>query len=1020
MVAMLAEGVRPEGIVATTFTQKAAAELQERVRVKLIELGQTEAANQLGTALIGTVHSIGIKLLQRFAFDIGVSPLVEVIAEGDGQLLFNQSLAQVLTSERTERMQQLCDRLGFNKREETDWRRQIRELTDLARANNFGPDVMAISRQRSWAKLEALLPPVLDRSELTWQNQLVMHLEQTIEALNQHEADTTKVTRDAAIALQRILQDFKWRGELHWHEWIKITKTHPGAKSRDLVLDLHAFANTHDQHAQFRADLMGYIYLVFDIASDALREYESYKKKRGLIDYTDMETSVSRLLRIESVRATLAKEIDLLLVDEFQDTSPIQLDIFLQLSQLAKHSIWVGDPKQSIYGFRGAEPALMQAIIEATGGIRAENILGQSWRSRPDLVEASNAIFSRAFYTMPREQVVLTPARKDPAAESGAPDLALMHWHFLPEEDTRKPYGKPWMEQCVADQVRVLLERNTLIFNKKTQIWQPAKAGDVAILCRSNMACQEVALALQRAGLQASMSQAGLLETAEIKLVLSYMRLIINPNDRLSQSEILLLSGVHTLEELIQHPELIAVQVPRSATEGMSAAEVLQYLIATYDLRRLVVRLGNATQRLDNLECLRRYALEYESACDRIHSAATIGGFLMWLDRLAQLEQDMQGSGEGDDAVKVLTYHKSKGLEYPIVVMHGLESSLKEKIWGLSLVPENAPDLNDILGGRWIRLWIQPYADQIKNTPLEAAVQQTQAYQWARQQALEEEARLLYVGVTRARDYLIVPTTVRPTLWLNRVFNAGNEDTPTLDPDSDETPFYTPDGRVIRALTERIFRPRDAGEVLQQPQPFDFHAVAFGRAEHAMYRMDPQVPPPTGLVQPLKEPRAWGAWLEYECEYDANFGQAVQALLLFDGRGAAPMIRARVQELLRIHRVEEVFSIERVLLHLQNWWTWIETQFRPEYVEFRAPLRCEQAGQLLELEADLLLHLPNGGLAVIALVPNAEGMKKWKQNALALAGPLAWTRHLLRTEQPTRDVSLWVVFGVDGQSVEMG
>ncbi|MFN5365476.1 MAG: UvrD-helicase domain-containing protein, partial [Bacteroidota bacterium] len=89
--------VRPSGIIATTFTKKAAAELQERVRLKLLQNGMTEEASELGEALIGTVHSIGTRLLQRFAFEAGVSPLVEIIADGDEQRIFNESLAQVLT-----------------------------------------------------------------------------------------------------------------------------------------------------------------------------------------------------------------------------------------------------------------------------------------------------------------------------------------------------------------------------------------------------------------------------------------------------------------------------------------------------------------------------------------------------------------------------------------------------------------------------------------------------------------------------------------------------------------------------------------------------------------------------------------------------------------------------------------------------------------------------------------------------------------------------------------------------------
>ena len=373
MVGLLKNGVRPAGIMATTFTKKAAAELQERVRVSLLKEGMTEAANELGEALIGTVHSIGTRLLQRFAFEAGVSPLVEIIADGDEQRLFNESLSQVLTEQRIERMNLLADRLGLTKKgigETYDWRRDIRNLTDVARANNFNAKTLETSKLRSWEKFERLLPPVQNTDPVVWNNRLLSAIDQTVAALEANEADTTKVTKDAMEILKQFQNQLKYRGELYWHEWVKIAKTNPGAKSRDLMEDLRQIAFSHDQHPHFHQDIKGYIELVFDIATDALHEYELYKKKRGLIDYTDMETYVSSLLRVETVRETLREELDLLLVDEFQDTSPIQLDIFLQISQLSRHSIWVGDPKQSIYGFRGAEPALMQAIIRATGGVK--------------------------------------------------------------------------------------------------------------------------------------------------------------------------------------------------------------------------------------------------------------------------------------------------------------------------------------------------------------------------------------------------------------------------------------------------------------------------------------------------------------------------------------------------------------------------------------------------------------------------------------------------------------------------
>ena len=113
-------------------------------------------------------------------------------------------------------------------------------------------------------------------------------------------------------------------------------------------------------------------------------------------------------------------------MDEFQDTSPLQLAIFLKLSLLSNEAIWVGDTKQSIYGFRGAEPRLMQAIIEEQGGIKTEDILSDSWRSRPDLVNMTNCIFTRAFQNLPSEQIILRPKIED------TPEMcsAIHYWHF--------------------------------------------------------------------------------------------------------------------------------------------------------------------------------------------------------------------------------------------------------------------------------------------------------------------------------------------------------------------------------------------------------------------------------------------------------------------------------------------------------------------------------------------------------------------------------------------------------------
>ena len=837
MVALLRSNtVRPSGIIATTFTRKAAAELQERVRVKLLSEGLTKQADELTNALIGTVHGLGVKLLRRFAFEAGVSPEVDILPDGEQQQMFNQALAATLQLDLIEEMDELADRLGLTKRSGFfDWRQEVRQIVDIARANDFSLEDLKKSNQQSWESLAEFLPEENTTSSNELHKTLEQQLSETITQLEQGE-DQTKKTSTVIDRLTSFRRQIQLRGQLHWHQWATIGKIEPGAKSREAVEPLQELAWKHQSLPEFRGDIQRFIHHLFDTAIAALAEYDEYKKRRGLIDYTDMEVLVCDLLDKPAVSKVLAEELDLLMVDEFQDTNPIQLAIFLKLSQLAQHSVWVGDPKQSIYGFRGAEPRLMQAIIEAAGGIKAENIQLNSWRSREDLVFMVNALFCKAFDELPEEQVALDPVRKAKGsefanAESDKMEEAILHWHFQADEGRRVP-GKPWMEECIARSLKEWLEGQVYILPKGEPQERPARAGDVAILCRSNRDCATMAEALHRAGLKAAIARAGLLATAEIRLVLACLRYILNPDDSLSVAEVLVLATRLSVEEVIEdrldylekHDETPRYKRPAWALDykyvkdldqlrpqltETSGAETLNQVLEGLDLRRCIVAWGRSEQRLSNIDQLRHLAIEYEANCNNTHTAASLSGFLLWLNQLAAADDDMQGAAEDPDAINVLTYHRSKGLEWPVVICHNLEQKLRADLWGVDLVPEQEEvDLTQVLKGRWLRYWVNPYADQIGKTPLAEAMANSEAQKRKTKQALAEEARLLYVGLTRARDYLIFPTQERRnTNWLNRCWSQGDESIPTLDPGTSDSPWEWK-GQFLNKTTRVYTYPR--------------------------------------------------------------------------------------------------------------------------------------------------------------------------------------------------------------------
>ncbi len=1049
LVNLLKNGVRPSGTIATTFTNKAAAELQERVRIRLLEEGLPDKAEAITNALIGTVHSLGVKLLKRFAFEAGVSPDVSIMAEEDQQMMFNQSLAVVLNDERVQVVEDLCDKLGLNKRGHYDWRKEVKQLTDVSRINDFSFEVLEESKRRSFDSFLEFLDPPEQRAPREINEVLAQKLDEAIMALSTNE-DGTKKTNDALSQLKQLREELTLRGLLFWHHWVKISKLSVGAKSKDAMSPLKDFVQGHLSNASFHGDVKSFIDQIFEISVDALREYEQYKKSRGLIDYTDMEVKINQLLENGRIQRILAEEIDLLMVDEFQDTSPIQLEIFLKLSRLAGKSIWVGDPKQSIYGFRGAEPELMQAIIRSAGGVKPEDIQEYSWRSREDIVFATNAIFTKAFSDIPSNQVALKPKRTkistpDSINNQNEPiDIgdALIHWHFEYDGPGRRSPRKPWMENCIARSIQELLEQNVKILPKGEAGYRLLKPGDIAVLCRSNMECQAMAEALARAGLKVSIARSGLLETAEAKGVLACLKYILNRYDTLSVAEILVLISHQPIERVIEgrrsyledkkaeraipawasdDPFIAKLNALREEAKDLTSAEILNLVLEELNIRQIIAGWGSPNKRLDNIEELRKFAVQYEENCNRLHLASSLGGFLLWLNAVEKAGNDTQGAGQSIDAVNVMTYHKSKGLEWPVVVCHSLEGALKARVWGVRLINESQEiDLDNVLGNRWIRYWINPYGDQIKNTLLDERIKEHQVYSSARQQALMEDARLLYVGVTRARDYLVLPSRDVPTRWLNRVWHRGEEDHPTLDASTYESPWEWQGFWLPKHTETKVFAPDFEYREIQEA-PIFFLEAPSGKQQFETSDIDlrteelfPKLKITTGLAVTYQG--AWEPTFNVEA-YD--LAKALKAFLIADADASAQEEREEMaRSFIQTFDLGDFTPPHLFVQQSNHWKKWLNRTYTPTKVLRKYPIRYSYRDRWFNTIVDLILETPEG-LILIQNSGYTGQQKNWRKKAKELAPWMLLCRMALQEMLKVDNVRTYVHFVLGGGVMEI-
>lgn len=1027
VAAIAARRAHPVGIVAATFTTHAAAELIERARAGLLAAGRVREAHELLAARIGTVHGVCGALVEEFAFELGVSPAVRVLDDAAAELELRRALARVVPEDRVEELERLGARLDPVR----DWRGEVRRIVEAARANGLGGDRLAACAARSMRELEEGLGAVTaDDLDGVLAGAMAAGL-----AAIEGSADDTRTTAAYAGKLRTSLGDLGSPRGLAWGAWAQLAKDAPAKRSRAHAEGIQRAAHRHLEHPRLRAELRRLIWLLFETAGAALAAYEAHKRARGVVDFVDQETLALALLRRPDVRAALAGQIDLFLVDELQDTSPIQLAVFLELARLAAASVWVGDPKQAIYGFRGTDPGLVEAAVRALGGGPIET-LGTSYRSRPALVALTSAVFARAFAAqgIDEGQTRLVAAS---AAEPAGLGEVIEHWP-LDVDRGRGTDNEAGRAAAVAAGVRDLLARAPRVRDRGGAA-TAAGYRDVAVLCRTNRQCQAVADALGALGVAVVVPRMGLFATAEARVVRAGLALWIDPRDALAAAELARAVTYPAdpgafVERVLEAPGRAAFRddpaVARLASvrEGgsdLGPVAAVDAVIAATELRALCAGWGDAAQRLANLDAIRAHATAYVRGADASGHAPTIAGLLQHLDALApeaggwpRARGDWQAVLAGEDAVTVTTWHRAKGLEWPIVVLFGLEDEREPTSYGVHVLGErDALDLDDPLGGRWIRCWPDPYAASNQRGAVRDAIERTAAHAALVARADREALRLLYVGWTRARDRVVL--AARRGELLGGI--AGK--LAAIDPSLIAEPAATEAGveRVRWAgldVDVRIAPSEPAPGVAPRPEP---GMVTLGR--------------PPALYAPAR--RAASAALAVPCslgevialgpripirggpEMEA-VGDAIHGFFAADGPGLGGDARlALARDLLAGHGVLEHVGVGELVVAASRLWAWIAARFPGARMHREWPI-CHRtgAGTLVVGTADLVLAA-RGGVVVIdhKTFPGTAEAAAWR--ALGYAGQLAAYADAIRAATGAAIASTWIHFPVRGRLVEI-
>lgn len=548
-----------------------------------------------------------------------------------------------------------------------------------------------------------------------------------------------------------------------------------GLKERQAPFALESRQLIGDLDRSYPA-LQGLVQLVRDFA----RAYRQEKDRRRVLDFGDLEHRTLELLlgRGMSGPTRAARETGRrfreIMVDEYQDTNEVQDCIFQALSQERGNCFLVGDVKQSIYRFRLADPGIFlekyrefAPAEQAEPGQGRKILLSENFRSGGEILEAANHVFRCAMspdvggLEYGQEEALRQGVCHVPLPQ---PAVELHGIQLTPGPDGQGADQYETEARFVAERIEALLREPAMI--RQADALRPVRPGDVVILLRSPGSSAGIyRRALEARGIPVAAGTGGsVLDTGEAEVLLALLRVLDNPLQDIPLEAVLAspvfrftadhlgrMRAAHREGSLFEALTGAAEAGDRQAGACLALLDSLRQTARLETLTRLLEKIYAQThmeavfaameggeRRRKNLEFLYETAAAFEQGGRR-----DLSQFLAHLDSLARRGLQPEQTGGTPDAVQILSIHKSKGLEYPVVFLCNLSAAFNREELRANVLVDSQLGIGCSALDRENRLRYPTLAKR-------AIAQKLQA------EHRSEELRVLYVAMTRAKDMLIM------------------------------------------------------------------------------------------------------------------------------------------------------------------------------------------------------------------------------------------------------------------------
>ncbi len=778
-------------LAAITFTEAAAGELRDRVRTALdraargddsevaTEAGQhrcADARRNIDEAALCTLHAFAQRIIATAPLQVGVPPRFEVVDEIESARQFH-----------------------------IRWSRLLDQLLDdpqIAEAVTFG--LMLGVRISDWRAIASSLHGQWDR--IAEDSALARTGHDDCAAPTLADIDPTPILAaiDVVLALRahcndpedKLLERLQPFAPLREqianadvYDLIELlsanfpTANHGRQPSWDIPKSqvVAAVQSAHSARTTFRAKLARSIFsIVTPQIADWCIEGAKQRCSEGRLEFHDLLVLARDLLTVPATRTSIAARYEYLLIDEFQDTDPLQIELAMLLAQRFSDELgerpvarepwhtldvapgrlfFVGDPKQSIYRFRRADLDLYHRVehLFPEGTVA----LTQNFRSVPAIIEWVNATFEGVLTSTGDAGIQASPlalvAHRSPLHGAG-PGVATFG-------EASKERAADLRDAEAGDVAAIVLDAvgNWSVYDPRLGCERPAQLRDIALLLPTRAALDALDRAFDAADITARIESRSLVfATTEVHELLAMLEAIHDPGEAIAVVASLRTPGFGCSDRALAEwslaggswdyrepvPEIIDSHHPvalgmhllgqfHSQHWWRSVSDTVTDVIETLQLFALSTYHRRPRDRWRRVQFLLHHARTW----DDVIPGADLGGFVQWARQQAEDQAsavEVPVPEPDDDAVRVMTIHGSKGLEFPIVILAGVGASPAVRVPPVIFTPSGA---EFTAGASTHRVETLGYVEARGN-------------ETAHEEA--ERARLLYVAATRARDHLII------------------------------------------------------------------------------------------------------------------------------------------------------------------------------------------------------------------------------------------------------------------------